>query len=64
MRRIIGFALSALLLGGCAAYVAPVPPPAPPVAGVYVEPAPLVVAPGPLLWWGWGWHGGWHRHRG
>ena len=55
MRRIIGFALSALLLGGCAAYVAPVPP----VAGVYVAPPPLVVVPGPPLWWGW--HGGWHR---
>ena len=62
MRRIIGFAFSALLLGGCAAYVAPVPPPAPPVAGVYVAPPPLVVVPGPPLWWGW--HGGWHRHRG
>ena len=54
MRRIIRFALSALLLGGCALYAEPVPPP----AGVYITPPPVVVAPGPPLWWGW--HGGWH----
>jgi hypothetical protein len=27
MRRLIGFALGALLLGGCAVYAEPVPPP-------------------------------------
>jgi hypothetical protein len=54
MRRIIGFALSALLLGGCAVYAEPVPPP-----GVYVSPPPVVVAPAPFWGW-WGWHGGWH----
>ena len=62
MRRIIAFALSALLLGGCAAYVEPVRFPVPPAAGVYVAPPPLVVVPGPHLWWGW--RGGWHRHWG
>jgi hypothetical protein len=47
MKRIIGFALSALLLGGCAAYVEPVAPSTPPPAGVYVAPPPVVVVPGP-----------------
>jgi hypothetical protein len=60
MKRIIGFALSALLLGGCAAYVEPVAPSTPPPAGVYVAPPPVVVVPGPYPWWGW--HGGWHHH--
>ncbi len=41
MRRIIGFALSALLLGGCAVYAEPVPPP----VGGYIAPPPVVVAP-------------------
>jgi hypothetical protein len=60
MRRLIGFALGALLLGGCAVYAEPVPPP----AGAYVEPPPVVVAPGPRVWWGWhgGWYRGWHDH--
>jgi hypothetical protein len=60
MRRLMGLALGALLLGGCAVYGEPVPPP----AGVYVEPPPVVVAPGPRVWWGWhgGWHRGWHGH--
>jgi hypothetical protein len=60
MRRIIGFAaLSALLLGGCAVYAAPVPAPVGvPPTGVYVAPPPVVVAPAPYWWWGW--HGRWH----
>jgi len=60
MSRLMGLALVALLLGGCAVYAEPVPPP----AGVYVAPPPVVVAPGPYVWWGWhgGWHRGWHGH--
>ena len=39
-----------------------VAPAGPPVGGVYVAPAPVVVAP-VYRPWGWhgGWHGGWHR---
>jgi hypothetical protein len=61
MRRIVGFALAALLLGGCAVYADPYPY-AGPVGGVYVAPGPVVVAP-VYRPWGWhgGWHGGWHR---
>ncbi len=50
MRKMIGFALAALLLGGCAVYADPYP-------CVYVAPAPVVVAP---VYRPWGWHGGWH----
>jgi len=63
MKRLIGVVLgTALLLGGCAVYATPVPPP---VAGVYVPAPPVVVAPVPV----WGWHahggyGGWHGRRG
>jgi hypothetical protein len=64
MKRIIGFALAGLLLGGCAVYADPYPyaySAPPPPAPVYVAPAPVVVAPYPF--WGWGWHAraGWHR---
>jgi len=45
MRKMIGFALAALLLGGCAVYADPYPYAGPPVGGVYVAPAPVVVAP-------------------
>ena len=65
MRRIIGFALAGLLLGGCAVYADPYPYAysAPPAYGVYVAP-PVVVAPYPYYWgWHHGWHGGW-RQRG
>ena len=57
MRRMVGFALAALLLGGCAVYADPYPYAGPPVGGVYVAPGPVIVP------WGWhgGWHGGWHR---
>jgi hypothetical protein len=61
MRGMIGLALAALLLGGCAVYAEPgvyVPP----LPGVYVAPPPVVVAP---VYPGWGWHGWshgeWHR---
>lgn len=64
MRQIIGFALTAALLGGCAVYAEPYPFQA--SAGIYVAPTPVVVAPvyrSP----GWGherhagWREGWHR---
>jgi hypothetical protein len=55
MRRLIGFLLSTLMLGGCAVYADQVPPP----VGFYVGP-PVVVAPAPHVWWAW--HGGWHHH--
>ncbi len=57
MRKMIGFALAALLLGGCAVYADPYPYAGPPVGGVYVAPAAVVVAP---VYRPWGWHGGWH----
>jgi hypothetical protein len=64
MRRIVGIVLGGLLLGGCAVYAEPYPYayPAPPAAGVYLAPAPVVVAPA-YPYWGWhhGWHDGWHR---
>jgi hypothetical protein len=56
MRRLVGVVLCALLLGGCAVYAAPVPPP----PGAYVVPGPVVVAPGLRVWGGW--YGGWHGH--
>lgn len=56
MRRMIGFLLGVLLLGGCAVYADPVPP----GPGVYVAPPPaVVIAPRPWWGWGWGWHGRW-----
>jgi hypothetical protein len=55
MRRLIGFLLGTLMLGGCAVYADQVPPP----VGFYVGP-PVVVAPAPHVWWAW--HGGWHHH--
>jgi PBP1b-binding outer membrane lipoprotein LpoB len=60
MRRLIGFALAALLLGGCAVYADPYAysAPPPPVAGVYVAPPPVVVAPAPYYW---GWHYRYHH---
>jgi hypothetical protein len=58
MKRMIGFALAGLLLGGCAVYADPYPYAGPAVRGVYVAPAPVVVAP---VYRPWGWHGGWHR---
>jgi len=62
MRHMIGFALVAMLLGGCAVYALPVPYGGPPAVGVVVAPAPVVVAP--VAPWGWhaGWHGGWRHH--
>jgi hypothetical protein len=59
MRTFAAIVLTALLVGGCAAYVTPVPPP-----GAYVAPAPVVVAPAPVVvahgpvWW----HGWWKGH--
>ena len=47
MRRLTGFLLGTLMLGGCAVYADQVPP-------------PVVVAPAPHVWWAW--HGGWHHH--
>ena len=61
MRRIIGFALAGLLLGGCAVYADPYPYAGPPAYGAYVAPPPVVVAPYPYYW---GWHHGWHEHEG
>jgi hypothetical protein len=59
MKTILGLALVGLVIGGCAVYAAPVPGP-----GVYIAPAPVVVAPGPA-YVGWGWHGYWRggSHR-
>jgi len=53
--------LAALFLGGCAVYADPYAyaPPLP-VAGVYVAPPPVVVAPYHPHHWGW--HGGGWRH--
>jgi len=62
MHKLIAAVVVAVLLGGCATYAVPVPPA--PAAGVYVEPAPVVIDPVPW-WWSWhgGWyHGGWHAH--
>ncbi len=60
MKRMIGFLLGVLLLGGCAVYTEPLPP----AAGIYVAPPPAAVVVEPRPWgWGWGgWGGGWH-HR-
>ncbi len=59
MIKMICIVLAALFLGGCAVYADPYPyAPPPPVAGVYVAPPPVVVAPYPHHW---GWHDGW-RH--
>jgi hypothetical protein len=58
MRKLITGVLAAILLGGCATYAGPVPPPP---AGVYVAPPPVVVAPGPV-WWHWGGYHGWRGH--
>ncbi|HET8576578.1 MAG TPA: hypothetical protein VFO18_05740 [Methylomirabilota bacterium] len=63
MTRMIGLALAALILGGCAVYATP-----PGVGvGVYAPPPPGVyVAPGPYYWhhpyyhrWHSRWRGGW-----
>jgi hypothetical protein len=61
MRRFFAFVFVALLVGGCAVYGGPYPP----AAGLYVAPAPVVVAPEyPYYayprygYWG---HPGWHR---
>ncbi len=59
MIKTISVVLAALFLGGCAVYADPYAyAPPPPVAGIYVAPPPVVVAPYPHHW---GWHGGW-RH--
>ena len=44
MRQAAGLVLLAMLLGGCVAYVGPYG--GRPGAGVYVNPAPVVVHPG------------------
>jgi hypothetical protein len=63
MRRMIGLAVAAVLLGGCAVYAEPSPYVVAPAPGIYVAPPPVVVAPA-YPWWAWHgeWHGGWH-HR-
>ncbi len=63
MRRMIGFVLVAVFLGGCAVYAEPFPYGGSPAAGVFVAPAPVIVAPVHP----WGRHAGWHeggRHHG
>ncbi len=50
MRRMIGFALAALLLGGCAVYADPYPYAGPPVGGVYMAPAPVVGVAWRMAW--------------
>ena len=64
MRHVIGFVLVAALLGGCAVYADPYSFRA--SGGIYVPPAPVVVAP---VHRPWGWqrdryqdrYDGWHR---
>lgn len=64
MKQLIGFVLAAVLLGGCAVYADSYPFRA--SAGIYVPPAPVVVAP---VYRSPGWqygryqerHEGWHR---
>lgn len=67
MKRTFGFIFVGLLLGGCAVYAEPYPP----GAGVYVAPAPVVVAPAyphypyyayPRYWYRG--HPGWYRRGG
>jgi len=62
MRHVIGFALVAALLSGCAVYAEPYPYGGPPVAAGVVVGAPVVVAPVHHGWW----HAGRfdYRHRG
>ena len=63
MRRMIGLAVAAVLLGGCAVYAEPYPYVVAPAPGIYVAPPSVVVGPA-YPWWAWHgeWHGGWH-HR-
>lgn len=61
MIKAIGLVLAALFLGGCAVYADPYAyAPPPPVAGVYVAPPPVIVAPYHPHHWDW--HGGGWRH--
>ena len=46
MKRMIGFLLGVLLLGGCAVYTEPLPP----AAGIYVAPPPAAVVVEPRAW--------------
>jgi hypothetical protein len=62
MRRIVGLLLVTMLLGGCAVYAEPFPYAGAPAAGVFVSPAPVIIAPAHAAGWHAGWHGGWRHH--
>jgi len=62
MRRIAGLLLVTMLLGGCAVYAEPFTYAGAPAAGVFVSPAPVIIAPAHAAGWHAGWHGGWRHH--